>query len=206
MDVLQAVGALRRGDVIVYPTETLYGLGADALNPEAVRRVFELKGRDPKNPIPVLVGDDSMLRSLVAEITPIAQLLIQKFWPGALTLILPAHHQTPKHLLNPAGGIGVRLSNHPVARELLASSNCPLTATSANPSGLPPARTIQQARDYFAGEVQCFLDGGKLESATGSTVVEIIGDRIRIIRHGEISAAQLQAATRLELFTEKPLQ
>lgn len=206
MELSQAVTALQHGEVIVYPTETLYGLGADALNRAAVARVFELKGRDPQNPIPVLIADESMLRALVADIPPTAQLLMEKFWPGALTVILVARDDAPTHLLNPSGGIGVRVSNHPVARELLASTGRPLTATSANPSGLPPARTVQTAKDYFAGQIHCFLDGGKLESATGSTVIEIIGNRVTIVRHGEISAAQLRATTGLDLFTERPAQ
>ena len=206
MELSQAISALERGEVIVYPTETLYGLGADALNQEAVARVFELKGRDPTNPIPVLIADDSMLRALVADTPPTAQLLMQKFWPGALTIILPARDEAPKHLLNRSGGIGVRVSKHPVARELLALSRRPLTATSANPSGLSPARSVQKAKEYFAGQIHCFLDGGKLESATGSTVIEIIGNRVTIIRHGEISAAQLQAATGLDLFIDRPPQ
>src|SRR3954451_15812752 len=102
MELSQAVTALQHGEVIVYPTETLYGLGADALNRAAVARVFELKGRDPQNPIPVLIADESMLRALVADIPPTAQLLMEKFWPGALTLILVARDDAPTHLLNPS--------------------------------------------------------------------------------------------------------
>jgi L-threonylcarbamoyladenylate synthase len=187
-----AVAALRRGDVIVFPTETLYGLGADALNFSAVEKVFELKGRDPNNPFPVLVSDRSMLDSLVAGIPPLAETLIARFWPGPLTLVLPARKDIPRALINSAGGIGVRISSHPIALELVIALGRPLTATSANPSGKPGARTIAQARDYFSGKVEIFVDGGALTSPNASTVAEVINDKLRIIRAGEIANDKLE--------------
>jgi L-threonylcarbamoyladenylate synthase len=187
-----AIAALKRGEVIVLPTETLYGLGADALNSAAVDRVFQLKGRDPDNPIPVLVASHEMLGSLVAAVSPLAEQLMQNFWPGPLTLVLPARKEAPLPLLNSSGGIGVRISSHPMAAEIVEALGRPLTATSANPTGHPPARTIEQARNYFAGVIDIFIDGGELTSRTGSTVAEIIGDGIRIIREGEITKEQLQ--------------
>ena len=189
-----AVAALERGEVVVYPTETLYGLGADALNVAAVERVFQLKGRDPNNPIPVLIGDREMLGALVAELPPLAEKLMASFWPGPLTLVLPARRDVPRPLVNSSGGIGVRISSQPIATGLLRALGRPLTATSANPSGQPPARTIQQAKSYFAGEVACFIDGGELTSKTGSTVVEISANGVRIIREGEIGMSELQRA------------
>jgi L-threonylcarbamoyladenylate synthase len=186
------VAALERGDVVAFPTETLYGLGADALDSDAVDRVFQLKGRDPANPIPVLVADRAMLVRLVSEIPPLAEKLIARFWPGPLTLILPARLDIPRPLLSTDGGVGVRISSHPKAAAIVQALGRPLTATSANPTGQSPARTLQQARDYFAGAIEIFIDGGALTSKTGSTVAEIIGDRIRIIREGEITREQLQ--------------
>ena len=99
-DLTAALTALKRGEVIVFPTETLYGLGADALNFSAVEKVFQLKGRDPDNPFPVLVADRAMLDSLVAEISPLAELLMARFWPGPLTLVLPARDDIPRPLVN----------------------------------------------------------------------------------------------------------
>jgi L-threonylcarbamoyladenylate synthase len=191
MTIRQAIASLRRGDVIVFPTETVYGLGADALNPAAVEKVFQLKGRNPDTPIPIIVADQAMLKDLVEEILPIAGKLMERFWPGPLTLVLPAVPGTPKQLLNRRGGIGVRISSQPIATQLARELGRPLTATSANPSGQQAASTIQQAQNYFAGEIEIFLDGGKLPSKIGSSVVEVIDDRIKIIREGEISAAQL---------------
>lgn len=187
-----AVDMLRRGDVIVFPTETLYGLGADALNHQAVEKIFQLKGRDARNPIPVLVAGPEMLRNLVAEIPPLAQRLMDRFWPGPLTLVLPGQQDLPKPLLNASGGIAVRISSQSIATQLVQALGRPLTATSANPSGKEPARTLQEAKSYFSGKVKVFLDGGRLNSKSGSSIVEVVGDDIRIIREGDIAAFELE--------------
>ena len=191
-NLAQAVAVLKQGDIIVFPTETLYGLGADALNDAAVDKVFHLKGRDRDNPIPVLVADESMLLTLVAEISPAATKLMRCCWPGPLTLVLPARKGVPKPLVNSAGGIGVRISNHAIASQLVTALGRPLTATSANPSGKQAARTVMEARAYFTDQVKVFVDGGTLTSKTGSTVVELLGDSLKIIRGGEISLADLE--------------
>jgi L-threonylcarbamoyladenylate synthase len=187
-----AVEALRRGEVIVFPTETLYGLGADALNSSAVEKVFELKGRDPANPIPVLVANRSMLESLVAEVPSLAEQLIARFWPGPLTIVLPACAGIPRPLVNSRGCVGVRISSSPTATDLVEKLGRPLTATSANPSGQPAARTAREAKDYFAGKLEVFIDGGELKSKIGSTVIEITKDSLAVIREGEISKAELE--------------
>ena len=190
--VADAVTALKNGEVIVFPTETLYGLGADAMNEEAVATVFRLKGRDPDTPIPVLIADETMLGQLIDDIPPLAQKLIHKFWPGPLTLVLPARADIPKPLLNASGGIGMRISSQPIATRLVKSLGRPLTATSANPSGKSPARTLGEAKNYFGSDVNVFIDGGPLTSKTGSTVAEIRGHRLKIIRQGDIGAAALE--------------
>lgn len=187
-----AVAALKRGDVISFPTETLYGLGADALNGAAVEKIYQLKGRDPANPIPVLVADRAMLNILVAEIPPLAERLIDEFWPGPLTLVLPARKDIPRPLLNSSGGVGVRISSQPIATELVRGLGRPVTATSANPSGKPPARTVEEAKNYFSAEIAVFVDGGPLVSKTGSSVAAIRGDQIKIIREGEIARSELE--------------
>jgi L-threonylcarbamoyladenylate synthase len=192
--IAHAIAALKRGEVIVFPTETLYGLGVDALNPAAVDKVFQLKGRDPGNPIPVLVASRDMLDSLIVSVSPLAARLMKKFWPGPLTLVLPARKEVLPPLLNRSGAIGVRISSQPIATELVRTLGRPLTATSANPTGHPPARTIEQARHYFDGSIEKFIDGGELTAKIGSTVAAVIGDTIRIIRQGEIPSDELQRA------------
>ena len=190
-----AVSVLRAGGLIVFPTETLYGLGADALNYTAVEKVFQLKGRDPNNPFPVLISDRAMLESLVAEISPLAEKLMAHFWPGPLTLVLPARAELPRLLVNATGGIGVRISNQPIATELVRTLGRPLTATSANPSGQPGARTVAQAKTYFIGKIDIFVDGGELISITGSTVAEVTRKNLKIIRAGEIAKRELEKVT-----------
>jgi L-threonylcarbamoyladenylate synthase len=187
-----AVSALKRGEVIVFPTETLYGLGADALNQACVDKVFHLKGRDPNTPIPVLVSDEAMLSQLVAAVPRLAKRLMECFWPGPLTLVLPARANIPKPLLNATGGVGVRISSQPLATQLVQASGMPLTATSANLSGAEPARTLIEAKIYFGATVTTFVDGGTLVSKTGSTVAEVQGDRLKIIREGDVTAAALE--------------
>jgi L-threonylcarbamoyladenylate synthase len=187
-----ALAALRRGDIIVFPTETLYGLGADALAGAAVEKVFQLKGRDSNNPLPVLIADITMLERLVVTVPRLAKDLMDYFWPGPLTLVLPARNDIPKPLVNATGGIGVRISSQPVATRLVRLLGHPITATSANPSGQEPARTLDEARNYFTRSVEVFVDGGALSSKRGSTVVEATETAVRIIRQGEIAAVELE--------------
>ena len=187
-----ALEALQRGEPIVFPTETFYGLGADALNEDAVERVVSLKGRNPDSPIAVIIADREMLSQIVDGVSPVAQKLINRFWPGPLTLVLPAKEGLPAPLLNREGKIGVRVSSHPLATQLTRELGRPLTATSANPSGKEPARTLQEARTYFSGRVEVFLDGGTLAGKAGSTVAEVIESKLRFIREGEISAEELE--------------
>jgi tRNA threonylcarbamoyl adenosine modification protein (Sua5/YciO/YrdC/YwlC family) len=189
-----AIAALARGEVIVFPTETLYGLGADALNDRAVGKVFQLKGRNPTSPIPVLVADIAMLDMLVIAVPETAKKLIDTFWPGPLTVVLPARDDIPTPLANANGGIGVRISSQSIASQLITHLGRPLTATSANPSGKEPACTVDEAKRYFSETIGIFIDGGPLQSKTGSTVVEVLNGKIRIIREGEVSAAALAQA------------
>ena len=190
----RAVDALKRGEVIVFPTETFYGLGADVFNESAVERVVSLKGRGPENPIPIIATDREMLRDVVTDVPTAARKLIDRFWPGPLTLVLPGKKNLPAPLLNQYGGVGVRISSHPLAASLTRELGHPITATSANPSGKEPARAIEEAIRYFAGKLEIFLDGGRLEGRKGSTVVEIVRGKLRIIRAGEITLSDLGKA------------
>jgi L-threonylcarbamoyladenylate synthase len=192
--VPRAVEALRRGEVVVFATETFYGLGADALDAAAVERVVSLKGRQAESPIAVIIADRDMLRQIVPAISPLADRLIERFWPGPLTLVLPARRGLPAPLLNRDGAIGVRVSSHPLAKRLSRELGRPLTATSANPSGKEPARTVEEARIYFSGKINVFLDGGRLGAERGSTVVAILPGEVRVIREGAIAAAEIRGA------------
>ena len=133
-----------------------------------------------------------MLDALVAKVPPLAQELMARFWPGPLTLVLPARRDIPPPLVNSAGGVGVRISSHPIATALVKLLGGPLTATSANPSGKPGARTAAQARGYFAGAVEHFVDGGELPSSRPSTVAEVVDEKLVLIRQGAIAESELE--------------
>ena len=139
----------------------------------------------------MLVADQEMLHTLVAEIPTTAQRLMDRYWPGPLTLVLPGRRNIPKPLCNPLGGVAVRISSQAIATLLVKGLGRPLTATSANPSGKEPARTLQVAKNYFANRVDVFVDGGTLTSKSGSTVVEVKEDSVKVIREGEISAFEI---------------
>jgi len=188
----RALAALKRGEVIVFPTETFYGLGADAINSAAVEQVVSLKGRRLESPVAVIIADSEMLEQIVTEVSPLALKLIERFWPGPLTLILPAKKDLPAPLINRDGGIGVRVSSHPLATRLARGLGRPITATSANPTGKEPARSVAGALGYFSGRVEIFLDGGRLQGKIGSTVAAIVDRRLKIIREGAIPADELQ--------------
>ncbi len=185
-DLAPALAALRRDQAIVYPTETFYGLGARALAPAAVALVAALKGRDAAKPIALVVRDLAMLAAVVARVPPAAEALIERFWPGPLTLVLPARSDLPPALTGGDGWIGVRISSHPTAQALVAALGEPLTATSANPGGAPPALDAASARRYFDDGVAAYVDGGTLAGGLGSTVLLVADDGARVIRRGAV--------------------
>jgi L-threonylcarbamoyladenylate synthase len=186
--------ALERGGMVVYPTETLYGLGARALSPSAVAGVADLKGRADGKPIAVIVSERAMLARIVTRLPPAAEPLIERFWPGPLTLVLPARPDLPPELTAGSGVVGVRVSSHPVAHALSAAIGEPITATSANPSGEPPARDVESARRAFGARVDAYLDGGVLAGGPGSTVVLVGDDSVRVLRAGAVSVETLRDA------------
>jgi L-threonylcarbamoyladenylate synthase len=177
--------AILRGEVIAYPTETLYGLAVDALNQEAVRRLASIKGRGEASPISVLVLDLAMLERVVETISPKAMHFIQRYWPGPLTLILPGKTSLPDLVINQRGGIGVRISSDPTAARLLRAVGSPITTTSANRSGYPPASTGQEA---LLDGVSLIIDDGPRTGAP-STLVDLLDDYPRILRQGELELA-----------------
>ena len=191
--VERAVEVLRLGGAIVYPTETLYGLGVDACDERALQRLVALKGREEGKPISVLVSDGAMLHSIVAEIPAQAEILMRRFWPGPLTLALPAKPSVSRLLTGGGGSIGVRCSSHPVATALAAGLGRPITTPSANPAGATAPTALAQARAYFGDHVDVYIDGGTLAGGPGSTVVELVPE-LKIIREGAIPTSAVIAA------------
>ena len=195
----EAVQALRLGGVVVYPTETFYGIGADATSEAAVGRVAALKGRDGGKPILVIVASRDMISQVAVGIPSTGERLMERFWPGPLTLVVRARNGIPMHLTGGGHGIGVRLSSHAVARALSEALGGPITATSANRGGEPPATDVRRARAVFGAEADFYLDGGRSPGGLPSTVVDLTGSRPRIVREGAISASAIErAGVRLE--------
>lgn len=182
----RAAAVLRGGGLVAFPTETFYGLGAAARDAGAVRRVFEVKGRDEAKPLLVLVDSIAMAEA-VAEVTARARGLMARHWPGALTLVLRARAGLPPELTAGTGIIGVRLSPHPVAHGLVRALGAPVTAPSANLEGGPPPTTAAAVLDVFAGAVDLVLDGGVTAGGPPSTVVDVTSDALRVLRQGVVA-------------------
>ncbi|MFQ5666081.1 MAG: L-threonylcarbamoyladenylate synthase [Candidatus Binatia bacterium] len=190
-----AARVLAAGGSVVYPTETLYALGVDALNPRALERLVGLKVRTPGKPIAVLISDTSMLHDLVDEVPSYAAVLMRRFWPGPLTLVLRGRPSLSPLLTGGGNGIGVRLSSHATAISLVRTLGRPVTAPSANPAGLRPPTCIEEARTYFGSRVEYYLDGGRVRGEPASTVVDARGQLV-VIREGAVTAAALRASLR----------
>lgn len=189
-----ALAALRAGEAVVYPTETFYALGVDALSPAALERLFKIKGREAGKPVALIAADATMAFGVSREVPAVARVLAEAFWPGPLTLVLPARDGIDAALINAEGGLGVRVSSHPVARSLAARLGRPLTASSANRSGEPPAIELSQARAALGAEVKVYLDGGRLAGGPPSTVVMASLTALRILRAGAVGESDIAAA------------
>jgi L-threonylcarbamoyladenylate synthase len=179
---------------VCFPTRCLYGLGADALNAAAVERVFEIKQRPAAMPLLVLISRSAQLAELAEHVPPTAQLLMERFWPGRLTVVLDARQHLPAELTAGTGKIGIRLAAHPVARALAEAVGRPITGTSANRSGSIGCRQISDLDMRIAREVDLILDGGPLKGGVGSTVVDVTGESLVVIREGEVSKPEILAA------------
>ncbi len=195
-DIDAALAALKAGEAIVFPTETFYGVGVDAMNPHALDRLFEIKERDPDKPVALIAADLEMVNRIVKEFPPAARRLAAAFWPGPLTIVLPARPELSPALTNREGGVGIRISPHPIALELTRRLGSPLTATSANRAGEPPARTLAQAWEAFGSAIAAYVDGGTLDGSLPSTVIALEDGRIRILRAGAIAEDRLYQALR----------
>ena len=182
----EAAAVLRAGGLVAFPTETFYGLGAAALDPGAVRRVFEIKGRPDGKPVLVLVDSIAMLDAVALEVPPRARTLMAAHWPGALTLVFRARSEVPAEVTAGTGTVGVRLSAHAVARALVTALGQPITAPSANPSGSTPPTTGAAVLAHFGGRLDLLLDGGATTGGEPSTVLDVTVDPPRVVRAGAV--------------------
>lgn len=193
----EACRVLKEGGVIVYPTETLYGIGALAANTEAVKRVFDIKGRQSSKPIPILVKDLGMMEEY-AEVEGAALGLIAEFMPGPLTLVLRDKGRLPKEITAGTGKIAVRISSSEFVKNLFSDLDEPITSTSANLSGAPNIFTIKELAEAFSDKVDLIMDSGNLSqsgsSALGSTLLDMTQSPPEFLREGDIKVHTLKLA------------
>lgn len=192
-DILRdAAAILLRGGVIAYPTETFYGLGVDATSEQAIRKIFEIKGRDFKNPVSVIIGDRHQLTALVASIPDRANRLMDAFWPGAITLVFEAAKSVSPLLTAQTGKIGIRLSGHEFARRLAQKTGKPVTATSANLSGAPECADANAVIAQIGEKIDAVIDLGEQGGSLGSTIIDITSEPAIILRTGVISREDIE--------------
>lgn len=191
--IRRAAALLRAGELVAFPTETVYGLGADALNAEASARIFAAKGRPADNPLIAHIAGESGLAGLIAlEPCACARALMRAFWPGPMTLIFPKSPRVPREVTAGLDTVAVRMPSHPVARALIRAAQTPIAAPSANRSGRPSPTTAAHVLEDMEGRIPLILDGGPCEVGLESTVVDVTGARPRILRPGGVTLEMLE--------------
>jgi len=188
-----AASAVRAGRLVVLPTDTVYGIGADAFSSSAIRALLAAKNRGPDMPVGVLVGSWSTIDGLVLSVPRPARLLIEAFWPGDVSIVLPHAPSLAWDLGNTSGTVMLRMPLHPVAIELLREVG-PMAVSSANVSGQPPASTAEAARDQLGESVSIYLDGGPSGDPVPSTIVDLSGDEPVVLREGAVPTAAISEA------------
>lgn len=198
--IASAVSAVKGGRLVVMPTDTVYGIGADAFDPDAVGALLGAKGRGRNMPVGVFVGSWNTIDGLVYSVPPAARELIRAFWPGALSLVVTQAPSLQWDLGDANGSVMLRMPLHPVAIELLREVG-PMAQSSANVSGRPAAVTAAEAHEQLGDKVEVYLDGGPAEQQAASTIVDLTGDQPRILRTGPISAADIARVVGVETST-----
>jgi L-threonylcarbamoyladenylate synthase len=189
--IARAAAVVAAGGVLLYPTDTIYGLGCDALRPGSVRRVYALKERPEEKPMIVLVSGVAMAESLVAEVPAAARAIMRAFWPGPLTLLFPADAARVPWLTGATGKIGLRYPEHAFCRRLMEASGLPLLSTSANRSGEAYAGDVSALRALFGSSVDLFVDAGALPASAPSTIVDVSSGVPALVREGAVPASAL---------------
>ena len=190
----QAVRVVTSGGVLLYPTDTIYGLGCNAFSADSIRRIFGMKGRAEKNPAIILADNRLMVLSLVHEISPAARRLMESFWPGPLTLVFAGRGELDPRITGESGAVAIRVPASKFCLALISRSGFPIVSTSANISGQPPLRDIGQLASTFGGLVDHFVDAGPLPDSPPSTIVDVSTGTPRILREGAVPAAKVNEA------------
>ena len=188
----EAANFLKAGQLVAFPTETVYGLGGNGLNPEALCKIFVTKGRPGDNPLILHISDCSQINELVAQVTPSAEILMENFWPGPLTLVLPKSKKVPYEATGGLESVAIRMPSHPIALALIDQVGLPVAAPSANLSGKPSPTNAQDVIEDLAGKIAGVIDGGSTELGLESTVVDCTGPLPMILRPGSITLEMLE--------------
>ncbi len=192
--IAEAASILGKGGVIVYPTETFYGLGGNPMSPETIERIYAIKGRQPDKPLPMIAASTEDARRCVADFPRDAEKLAEAFWPGPLTMLLQAGLRFPAGLHASTGRIALRVSSHPVARGLAAALDGLIISTSANFTGRPSCRAPAEIPDEFLERTDGLIDAGVLPGNLPSTIVDVSSRPLRIIREGQLSMESIEQA------------
>ena len=179
---------VRNGGLVAFPTETVYGLGADAFNAEAVENIYTVKGRPADNPSIVHIWSRDQLPEITTEITPVMKKVMDAFWPGPVTMICHRTVEVPYVTTGGLETVGIRMPSNPAAQAFLKAAGCPVAAPSANLSGKPSPTTAEHVRDDFDGRIDAIIDGGPCEFGIESTVIDLTGDVPMILRPGILTA------------------
>lgn len=182
----QALALLEAGEAIAFPTDTVYGVGADGLSEAAIVKLFEVKQRPLAQPIPILLADPEDLQAVCAEVPAAATNLAARHWPGGLTLVLPAAAHLPPRLLAGGATVAVRIPDHPWLRELIRRLGRPLAATSANLHGGPNPASAEDVAAQLGGRIRMIVDGGPTPGDVPSTIVDVTGAELRVLRQGAV--------------------
>ena len=193
-EIEEAAEEIKKGNLVIFPTETVYGIDANALDENAVKKIFEAKGRAQDNPLIVHVANIDMVKPIVEHIGTLEQKLIEKFWPGPLTIIMKrkSNKVIPNIVTANLDTVGIRMPSNLLAKKLIEKAGVPIAAPSANVSGKPSGTNIEDIKEEFKGKVSYILDGGSTDIGLESTVIKVENDKIDILRPGKITKEQLE--------------
>lgn len=184
--------AIKQGELVLFPTETVYGIGANALDEQAVKKIYIAKGRASDNPLIAHIAHKDMLLKLVQKMGPIEEKLIENFWPGPLTIVFKKKSIVPDIITGGLDTVAIRMPSNEIARKLIEYSDCPIAAPSANISGKPSGTLVEDILDELDGKVKYIIDGGKVDIGVESTVIRVVDEQIHILRPGKITPADFE--------------
>lgn len=187
----QAAELIKQGKIVVFPTETVYGIGTNGLDENAVKKLYKVKQRPLSKPISLLVSNMEMVNLIAKDITEVEYKIMEKFFPGPLTIILKKKEIVPDILTAGQDTVGIRMPKGEIARKLVEYANLPIAAPSANISGEPSGTNLQEIKKHFEGKVDYFIDGGNSELGLASTIVQVVDGKPQILRQGSITLEQI---------------